>query len=82
MNLDILTTIGTGAAVVTLIYTFLHDLKNDLKEDISRVEKDIGKLEKDINRIDTDIKAQTKRTDQLYQMFIDLLKVQKSKTDP
>jgi hypothetical protein len=35
-------------------------------------------LEKHIQRLDTDIKAHNARTDQLYQMFIDLLKERKN----
>lgn len=41
-----------------------------------------SKLDGDIKSLSCDIKAQTVRTDQLYQMFIDLLKAQNAKTNP
>lgn len=45
-----------------------------------------SKLDSDIKalgtKLENDMRAQTKRTDQLYQMFIDLLKAQNPKTDP
>jgi len=52
---------------------------------VSRFDKDIYRLEKDINnlsgevknfanKIEADMRLQSARTDQLYQMFIDLLK--------
>jgi hypothetical protein len=37
----------------------------------------ISNLQKHIDRIDTDMKSQGARTDQLYQMFVDLLKERK-----
>lgn len=47
---------------------------------INRMDSDIKSLG---SKIESDTRAHTQRTDQLYQMFIDLLKSQKEpKTDP
>ena len=42
---SILTTIGTAAAVVGLMYTFLRNFKSDIKSDIKKMEKRIDTLE-------------------------------------
>jgi len=49
---SILTTIGTAAAVIGLMYTFLRNFKSDIKADM---EKSIGKLEKRMDRFESKI---------------------------
>jgi len=55
-----LTVIGTGIAVIGFVHTFFRNFKTDIKTDIAR--------------LDSDMKEQGKRTDHLYQMFLDLQK--------
>lgn len=89
MNLDlvlILTIVGTGITVIGFIYGFLRNLKTDLEIDIQRLDSELKGLS---NKYEEGMKAQTirtdqlnARTDQLYQMFIDLLKSQSPKSNP
>jgi predicted PurR-regulated permease PerM len=85
----IISLIATAATVIGAVYAFLRNFKIDLNGHISRLERDINnlgnKVDKDINnltnKVDAETKAQTARTDQLYQVIIDLLKDRK-RTDP
>lgn len=68
--------------VITIIFSIagiIYWFKSELEKDINRIDSDIKGL---ANKVDADMKAQTVRTDQLYQMFIDLLKEQRPRTDP
>lgn len=65
--------VGTNLALAAIISGFIIWA-------FSKLDSDIKSLS---NKIDTDMKAQTARTDRLYEMFIDLLKEQKGpKTNP
>lgn len=74
--------IGTIGAFIFWVFS---KLDNDSKTQYAKLDSDIkslsDKLDTNINaltaKIDADIKASTQRTDQLYQMFIDLLKERK-----
>ncbi len=88
----LLTILATAIASIGAVYAFLRNFKTDLIGHISRLEKDINVLS---TKVDNDTKAQiaqmdqfstrmdqsSARTDQLYQMFIDLLK-EKRRSDP
>lgn len=60
--------IGTNVGLVAVMGGFILWAFSKLDADI----KSIG------NKVDAEMKAQTARTDQLYQMFIDLLKERKN----
>jgi hypothetical protein len=44
---------------------------------LNRLERDIGEISSRIDKIDGRMNSQSARTDQLYQMFVDLLKEKK-----
>lgn len=60
----ILTAVGTVLATVGLVYGFLRNFKNDINAHI--------------DRIDQNMITQSKRTDHLYQICIDLLRRDKT----
>lgn len=62
-----ITVIGTGIATVGLTYGFLRNFKIDINSHIDRLEK---RMEASERRMD----GHATRIDQLYQMFVDLLK--------
>ncbi len=68
----VVTIIGAQIGIGAIIVTFMLWMFNKLDSDI----KGLG------NKLDSDMRCQTARTDQLYQMFVDLLKSQKPKTEP
>ncbi len=73
--------IGTNIGLIAIIGGFISWAFSKIDNDFSRVREDINKLDGDIKKlsekIDANTKEQTQRTDQLYQMFIDLLKEKK-----
>jgi cell division protein FtsL len=73
------TIVGAAAAVIASVYQFLRNFKTDINGHIDRLDREIGSL---AVKVENDMRAQTARTDQLYQMFIDLLKEHKTRTDP
>jgi len=68
----LLAIIGTGFAIIGFVYGIIRNLRADLDKRIDDLTTEIR----------TDRQRAEQRTDQLYQMFIDLLKSQKPKTDP
>jgi hypothetical protein len=84
--------LGTGMAILGFVYGFLRnfkaDINNNFDDRMTRLEKDfdgrITRLETDINnlanKVEAETKAQTSRTDRLYEMFIMLL--ERRKIDP
>lgn len=66
----ILTALGTIASVVGLVYTFLRSFKID-------IEKKFDAMDKHIDRIDENMKLQSKRTDHLYEICVELLRERK-----
>lgn len=68
--------------VITIILSLAgvtYWFKSELEKDIQRIDTDIKGL---AQKLDIETKAQTARTDQLYQMFIDLLKEGRTRTNP
>lgn len=66
----ILTGIGSAATVIGFIYALLRNFKMDINEHLNRIEKRFDKWEARQDR-------HAARIDQLYQMFVDLLKEKK-----
>lgn len=69
---QIIAIISVNIAVMAIFGTFVLWAFNKLDGDIKSLS----------NKLDADMKIQTSRTDQLYQMFIDLLKERRERTDP
>lgn len=67
-----LTLLATMIAGFGFVYREFKLAQSDLKSDLRNYE----------NEIRNDIRTQSNRSDQLYTMFIDLLKSQKQRTDP
>ena len=69
--------------LVKLTNTIHLDISNiridisDIRKDLTGVKKDIDDLRSDMKSIKEDSKAQSLRTDKLYEMFISLLQSQK-----
>jgi len=84
------TIIGVNIAVTALMGGFMlwafSKLDNDIKAQNTKLDNDIKSISTDLKndmrsqeeRLNAQLNAQNARTDQLYQMFIDLLKEQKS----
>lgn len=69
-NMDwtvILTGVGTAITVIGFLYTVLRNLKTDINSHIDRLQGDVKSC---VNRLD----GHAARIDQLYKMFVDLLK--------
>lgn len=86
MLIAILGANAISSAIIGLCFMWgFHKVHNTLKAltvDVKSVKNKIDNKSIE-NRIDADSNLQTQRTDQLYQMFIDLLKEQKGpKTNP
>lgn len=75
------TVIGAAVATVTLIYGFLRNFKSDIEKDIHKLENDFQRLEKKIDVLDEGLRAQTSRTDQFIQTFVDDSNLHKARTD-
>lgn len=73
--------IGIDATTIGLIYGFLRNFKTDVDARFEKMDKKIEKIDSRLEgwmKHSIAIRAeQAKRTDQLYQMFIDLLKEKK-----
>lgn len=67
--------IGVAGILVGVMLWAFSKLDSDVKSVGNRID---GVARK----IDADMRSHMQRTDQLYQMFIDLLKSQKNRTDP
>lgn len=66
---SILTAFATAVTVIGFVYGFLRNFKSDIQIDISRLDVDIKDLG---NKVEADMRAQTARTDKLYEMFIEM----------
>jgi hypothetical protein len=62
------TIIGVNLGIFGVILWIFNKLDSDIKS--------VG------TKIDADMRAQSARTDKLYEMFIDLVKVKKERTEP
>jgi len=73
MNIDwtvILTGVGTAITIIAFLYTLLRNFKSDINSHIDR-------LEGDVKSLSTRLDGHATRIDQLYKMFVDLLKEMK-----
>lgn len=76
------TIIGAAVGTIALVYAFLRNFKQDVKEWRMETKAEISVIRQEISEMKTEMRAQSQRTDQLYQMFVDLLKAQNPKTNP
>lgn len=77
MNLDlvtILTTVGTGAAVVGIIYSFLRNFKTDINSHIDRIENEMKQMHSDFKKetfkMDQRVIETNKRMDGVYNVLL------------
>ena len=78
-----------GGQTLTIVVTilvplvaFLGFIYKELKEWRKETREETNQIRQEINQIRIESLEQTKRTDRLYEMFIDLLKSQNPKTTP
>ena len=72
----------TGVTVLGFIYTMFRNLRTDLAGYRAEAKEEIRGIKQEIQLIREEMAAQNKRTDKLYEMFIDLIKAQTPKTHP
>lgn len=71
-SIQFFTLFGTMLAGFGFLYKEFKSSQSELKADLKNID----------NEIRNDIRIQSNRSDQLYTMFIDLLKSRNEKTDP
>lgn len=77
------TLLGTMLAGFVFMYQEFKSAQTEMKTDLKNIDRDIRSDLKNIDReIREEIRIQSSRSDQLYTMFIDLLKSKKDRTDP
>lgn len=64
------TILGGTIAVIGFVYQFLRNFKTDINDHLDKVDKNI-------DRINTRLDGHAMRIDQLYKMFVDLLREKK-----
>lgn len=96
MDCNVAVLLGVLASVVTIlvpIFAFLGFLYREIRtyrqetgEEIHRIEREIFEIRKGFREemlgFREEMRMQSQRSDQLYQMFIDLLKSQSPRTNP
>lgn len=77
----ILTFLGTTVIIIISIYMLIRNCKKDI---INRIDKFESRFESKryAQRTDAESRLHVQRTDQLYQMFVNLLKPQNPKSNP